>query len=51
LPLSAIVLATVLTPQAGLGVSPLIVVGVTVAYLTTLALHPAPAEPAARATS
>jgi hypothetical protein len=50
LPLSAVVLATVLTSPAGLGVAPLIVVGVTVAYLTTLALHWTPtarAEPAA----
>jgi hypothetical protein len=51
LPLSAVVLATVLTSPAGLGVAPLIVVGVTVAYLTTLALYPnprTPDEPAAR---
>jgi H+/Cl- antiporter ClcA len=51
LPLSAVVLATVLTPAAGLGVTPLVVVGVTVAYLTTLALHrspPAQAEPPGR---
>jgi H+/Cl- antiporter ClcA len=51
LPLSAVVLATVLTSPAGLGVAPLIVVGVTVAYLTTLALYPsprAPGEPAPR---
>jgi Voltage gated chloride channel len=41
LPLSAVVLATISTSSAGLGVAPLIVVGVTVAYLTTLAL-PAP---------
>jgi chloride channel protein, CIC family len=40
LPLSAVVLATVLTSPAGLGVAPLIVVAVTVAYLTTLALRP-----------
>jgi H+/Cl- antiporter ClcA len=45
LPLSAVVLAVVLTPSAGLGVDALVVVGVTVAYLTTLALHPAAAKP------
>jgi H+/Cl- antiporter ClcA len=45
LPLSAVVLAVVLTPSAGLGVDALVVVGVTAAYLTTLALHPATAKP------
>jgi H+/Cl- antiporter ClcA len=38
LPLSAVVLAVLLTVQAGPGSSPLIIVGVVVAYLTTLAL-------------
>jgi H+/Cl- antiporter ClcA len=38
LPLSAVVLATVLTAKAGVGSSPLIIVGVVVAYLTTTAL-------------
>jgi H+/Cl- antiporter ClcA len=38
LPLSAVVLATLLTSQAGLADSPLIIVGVVVAYLTTMAL-------------
>jgi H+/Cl- antiporter ClcA len=38
LPLAAVVLATLLTSGAGLGVGPVIIVGVVVAYLTTLAL-------------
>jgi H+/Cl- antiporter ClcA len=38
LPLSAVVLAVLLTLPAGPGASPLIIVGVVVAYLTTLAL-------------
>jgi len=38
LPLSAIVIATALTIPAGLAVDPLIIVGVVVAYLATLAL-------------
>jgi H+/Cl- antiporter ClcA len=38
LPLSAIVLATLLTVQAGTGDEPLIIVGVVVAYLMTLML-------------
>lgn len=38
LPLSACVLAVVLTSQAGSGPGPLIIVGVVVAYLVTLAL-------------
>ena len=38
LPLSALVLAVVLTSKAGLGTGPLIIVGVIVAYLTTLGL-------------
>jgi H+/Cl- antiporter ClcA len=38
LPLSALVLAVLLTSKAGLGTGPLIIVGVIVAYLTTLAL-------------
>lgn len=55
LPLSAIVLATLLTAQAGTGDEPLIIVGVVVAFIVTLALSkrpqtqpgPAPAPPAA----
>ena len=38
LPLSAVVLATVLCTGTGFGVGPVIIVGVVVAYLTTLAL-------------
>ncbi len=38
LPLSAVVLATLLTSSGGVGAGPLIIVGVVVAYLTTLAL-------------
>lgn len=38
LPLAAVVLAVLLTSQAGLGVGPLIIVGVVVAYLVSLAL-------------
>jgi H+/Cl- antiporter ClcA len=38
LPLSAIVIATLLTAKAGPGVEPLVIVGVATAYLSTLAL-------------
>jgi H+/Cl- antiporter ClcA len=38
LPLSAIVVASLLTAKAGAGAEPLIIIGVAVAYLTTLAL-------------
>ena len=38
LPLSAVALATLLTVDAGTGDEPLIIVGVVVAYLTTVAL-------------
>jgi chloride channel protein, CIC family len=38
LPLSAVLLALVLTSSAGHGVEPLVIVGVVAAYLTTLAL-------------
>jgi H+/Cl- antiporter ClcA len=38
LPLSAIVIASLLTAKAGAGAEPLIIVGVAVAYLSTLAL-------------
>lgn len=53
LPLSAVVLATVLTSSSGLGTTPLIVIGVVVAYLVTVALpEPEPSAPAdAAATS
>jgi H+/Cl- antiporter ClcA len=39
LPLSAVIIATALTVNAGLGVGPLIIVGTVVAYLTTLAVE------------
>lgn len=38
LPLSAVVLAVVLTSETGAGATPLIIVGVVVAYLTTIGL-------------
>jgi H+/Cl- antiporter ClcA len=48
LPLSAVVLATLLVSNSGPGAGPLIIVGVAVAYLTTIALSksfdPAPGE-------
>ncbi len=48
LPLSAVTLALLLTSQSGLGSGPLIIIGVTVAYLTVLALSrrfdPAPTD-------
>ena len=39
LPLAGVVLATLLTLQAGAGVEPLIILGVVAAYLTSTALH------------
>jgi chloride channel protein, CIC family len=52
LPLSAVVLATVLTTNSGVGDTPLIIVGVVVAYAVTMglaprleALSPDPVEP------
>jgi H+/Cl- antiporter ClcA len=50
LPLSAVVLATLLTSHAGSNVEPLIIVGVVVAYIITLLLSrsPKPAPVAAR---
>jgi len=47
LPVSAVVLATLLTSPAGTGQEPLIIVGVVVAYLVTLAMSRPSAEPAA----
>jgi chloride channel protein, CIC family len=45
LPLSAVVLATLLTAKSGAGATPLVIVGVVVAYLTTRVLSgPAPAR-------
>jgi hypothetical protein len=38
LPVSAVLLATVLTSGAGPGIEPLVIVGVVAAFLTTLAL-------------
>jgi hypothetical protein len=38
LPLSAVVLATMLVSSSGAGADPLIIVGVLVAYITTIAL-------------
>ena len=46
LPLAAVVLATVLTVHTGLGSGPLIVVGVIVAYLVTIALPEPETSPA-----
>jgi hypothetical protein len=46
LPLSAIVLATLLTSHSGTGDEPLIIVGVVVAYLVTILLSPRPSAPA-----
>jgi H+/Cl- antiporter ClcA len=48
LPLSAVVVTTLLTSKAGLGVEPLVIVGVVVAYLVTLGLS---ALEAAKSTS
>ncbi len=45
LPLSSVVLATVLTGQSGLGVGPLIIVGVVVAYLVANLIDPRPEAP------
>ena len=42
LPLSAVVLATLLTSHAGSNVEPLIIVGVVVAYIITLLLSRSP---------
>jgi H+/Cl- antiporter ClcA len=50
LPLSAVVLATLFTAQAGFGVGPLIIVGVVVAYLVADFLDPE-SDPVARESS
>ncbi len=47
LPLSAVVVATLLAGKSGAGVGPLIIVGVVVAYLTTLVLDQRQTAPAA----
>ena len=44
LPLSAVVLATVLTSHAGLGAGPLVIVGVVVAYLVANLIDPRPTK-------
>ena len=49
LPLTGVVLATVLTGQAGLGVGPLIIVGVVVAYLVANLIDPRPEAPEPKA--
>ena len=46
LPLSGVVLAALLTSSAGLGTTPLIILGVVVAYLVALAVAPPPEQPA-----
>lgn len=54
LPLSAVVLATLITAHAGTGDEPLIIVGVVAAYVTTIALSPRPspaAPPSSQATT
>jgi H+/Cl- antiporter ClcA len=45
LPLTAVVIGTVLTAKAGAGVVPLIIVGVVVTYVMTVLLSPRPAAP------
>lgn len=50
LPLSAVVIATVLSGQAAAHVEPLIIVGVVVSYVMTLLLAPSPAPVKAPAT-
>jgi len=47
LPLSAVLIATVLTIHAGANLEPLIIVGVVVSYIVTLVLAPSPAHTAA----
>jgi H+/Cl- antiporter ClcA len=47
LPLSAVVLATLLSVKSGTGDEPLIIVGVVVSYLVTLLLSPKPSAPTA----
>ena len=45
LPLSAVILALLLTAQSGPGAAPLVIVGVVTAYLTTVALNRTSSEP------
>ena len=49
LPLSAVLIATVLSTHAGSNVEPLIIVGVVVSYVVTLVLARSPAAPAGAA--
>ena len=51
LPLSAVVLATLLTVKSGPGAEPLVIVGVVVSYLVTLQLSPKPSGSTAPASS
>src|SRR5438552_11881178 len=52
IPLSAVVLATLLTANAGVGAGPVIIVGVVVAYMTTIFIsRPGAAPPPAPAAS
>jgi len=46
LPLTAVVIGTVLTAKAGAGVEPLVIVGVVVTYVVTVLLSPRPSKPA-----
>jgi hypothetical protein len=45
LPLSAVVIATLLTTHAGNNIEPLIIVGTVVAYITTLLMSRPPKAP------
>jgi hypothetical protein len=45
LPLSAVILALLLTAESGPGAAPLVIVGVVTAYLTTVALNRSSSEP------
>jgi H+/Cl- antiporter ClcA len=47
LPLSGVVVATLLTAKSGPGSGPLVIVGVVVAYLIVVALDPRDQQPAA----
>jgi H+/Cl- antiporter ClcA len=49
IPLSAVVLATLLTANAGVGAGPVVIVGVVVAYMTTIFISRPGAAPAAAA--
>ena len=51
LPLSAVVMATLLTAKSGTGATPLIIVGVVAAFLTTRVLSRGDEAPAPVATS